>query len=72
MKLCFYEGDYVPKQEKLVDFAYTGTRICDMADLHEYIEQISGHKGYTHEPADGKIVNEIRKVRQDSLRLCAK
>lgn len=58
-------------QERLIVSAYTGTLMCDMDKLHEYIEKVLGRPVFTHELADHSVWEEIKnKVKPDFLALC--
>lgn len=57
--------------EKVVVSAYTGVLMCDIADLHSYIEVKLGRPVFTHELADHKVQEEIKRLtKPDFLRLC--
>lgn len=59
------------KREKVVVSAYTGYLLCDMHDVHVYIEEILGRPVFTHELASESIQNEIReKARPDLEAIC--
>lgn len=58
-------------REKIIVSAYTGYLMCDMSDLHKYIEEKLGRPIYTHELADPDVMDEIwSKVRPDFIPLC--
>ena len=59
------------KQEKIIVSAYTGCLMCDMSDVHKYIEKILGRPIWSHELANEAIQREIMdKSRADFLALC--
>lgn len=58
-------------QERLIISAYTGTLMCDVDKLHEYIEEVLGHPVFTHELADSSVLEEVKKrVKPDFMALC--
>lgn len=58
------------KREALIVSAYTGYFMCDMSELHKFIEETLGRAIYTHELADDKILDELRdKLRDEFVRI---
>ena len=58
------------KREALIISAYTGYLMCDMSELHKFIEETLGRAIYTHELADDETLNELRdKVRDEFLKI---
>ena len=44
--------------------------MCDMSELHKFIEETLGRAIYTHELADDETLNELRdKVRDEFLKI---
>lgn len=59
------------KKERIIVSAYTGFLMCDMDDVHKYIEEKLGRPVWTHELAAEHTQDEIReKTRADFLMLC--
>lgn len=59
------------KHEKIVVSAFTGTLMCDFNELHAYIEEKLGRPVFTHELADSKLIEEIKRaVKDDFLAIC--
>lgn len=55
--------------EKVVLSAYTGILMCDMSEVHKYIERI-GRPVWTHELASEALWNTIKeKARPDFLKI---
>lgn len=58
-------------EERVIVSAYTGYCMCNMQDVHRYIELKLQRPVFTHELAKADILAEIRdKTRDDFLRLC--
>ena len=58
------------KKELVILSAYTGTLMCNFADLHQYIEEILERPVSTHELASKKLAEEIkRKSKKDFLQV---
>ena len=58
-------------REKVVVSAYTGIVMCDMAEIHQYINEIMQRPVFTHELAQDDILNEIRKrAEPEFIRIC--
>jgi hypothetical protein len=64
------------KKECAIVMAYTGITMLsgeDFSIYHRYIEAIMGRPVWTHELADNKVIEEIKKKsRYDFLKLCQK
>lgn len=61
------------KQEAIIVSAYTGVLMCEVSDLHEYIEKKLGRSVFTHELADKAVWKEIAKaVKPDLIAICPK
>ena len=59
------------KKERIIISAYTGYLMCDFGDVHKYIEEKMGRPVWTHEFANEKTMEELRKkVKPDFLKLC--
>ena len=59
------------KEEKLIVSAYTGYLMCNIGDLHEYIEKLLGRPVWTHELGCKEVIDEIKaKCKEDFLQLC--
>ena len=57
--------------EKIIVSAYTGILMCDVDDVHHYIEQKMGRPIYTHELGLKWLQDAIhRAVKQDFLDVC--
>jgi hypothetical protein len=51
------------KREGCVLTAYTGVMLCNnFADFHGYAEKLLGRPIFTHEFANDKVVEELRKA----------
>lgn len=46
--------------EKIVLSAYTGILMCDMSEVHRYIEKLLGRPVWTHELASEALWSEIK------------
>lgn len=58
-------------QECVIVSAYTGVLMCDFPDVHKYIETKLNRPVFTHELADARVYDEIKKaVKQDFISLC--
>ena len=55
------------KREALIISAYTGYLLCDMDELHKFIEKTLGRPVFTHELAQDNILDEIRLKLKDSF-----
>lgn len=61
------------KQERIIISAYTGYLMCDVSDVHKYIEEKLGRPVWTHEMASYNVQNEIHEAtKEDFLSLCNK
>lgn len=61
------------KREKIVVSAYTGVLMCNIDDLHKYIEELFGRPVWTHEIANEKVQQEIKeKSKPEFLEICAR
>lgn len=59
------------KREKIVVSAYTGVLMCNIDDLHKYIEELLGRPVWTHEIANEKMQAEIKeKSKAEFLEIC--
>ena len=59
------------KQEKIVVSAYTGVLMCDLDDLHKYIQDKLGRPVWTHELASDAVWQEIKEKSKDEfLAIC--
>lgn len=59
------------KRELIVVSAFTGILLCDMVDLHSYIEEKLGRPVWTHELARHDIQAEIKEAaRPEMLDIC--
>lgn len=60
------------QEEKIIVSAYTGFLICDnFSNVHEYVEKVLGRPVWTHEFANERLQEEIRKaVKPDLARIC--
>lgn len=66
------EGVKMTKEERIIVSAYTGYLMCDMHDVHKYIERKLGRPVWTHELASEHIQEEIKqKTKNDFLSLCS-
>lgn len=58
-------------EERVIVSAYTGYCMCNMQDVHKYIELKLQRPVFTHELANVAILAEIReKAKDDFLHLC--
>ena len=58
-------------EEKLIVSAYTGYLMCDMSEVHKYIEKLLGRPVWSHELANPDIQAKIQeKSREAFLKLC--
>ena len=58
-------------QECVIVSAYTGYLMCEISDLHKYIEEKLGHPVWTHEMADKAFRENLHKAaKEDFLALC--
>ena len=58
------------KREAAIVSAYTGVLLGDFDEMRRYINQIMGRSVYTHEMADGRVMQEIkRKAKNDFIDL---
>ena len=60
-------------QEKVVVSAYTGFLMCDVGDMHRYIEEKMGRPVWTHEmrSSNTEFLEELRRrVLPDFLAIC--
>ena len=56
--------------EKVVLSAYTGILMCDMSEVHQYIEKLLGRPVWTHELASGALWEQIKgKAKPDFLKI---
>lgn len=56
--------------EKVVLSAYTGILMCDMFEVHQYIEKLLGRRVWTHELASEALWEQIKgKVKPDFLKI---
>ncbi len=56
--------------EKVVLSAYTGILMCDMSEVHQYIEKLLGRPVWTHELASEALWEQIKgKVKPDFLKI---
>ena len=61
------------KQEKIIVSAYTGYLMCDVSDVHKYVEELLGRPVWTHELSCEHVQREImEKAKPDFLKLCEK
>lgn len=58
------------KREALIVSAYTGYFMCDMSELHKFVEEILGRAIDIHELVDDETFNELRdKVRDEFVKI---
>ena len=58
-------------REKVIVSAYTGYLMCDVTEVHKYIEEKLGRPVWTHELARRDVQEELHEVcREDFLALC--
>ena len=58
------------KREALIVSAYTGYFMCNMSELHKFIEETLGRAIDIHELADDETLNELRdKVRDEFIKI---
>ena len=58
-------------KEKVIVSAYTGYLMCDMSEVHKYIEELLGRPVWTHEIAIPEVQAEIQnKAREAFLNIC--
>lgn len=57
------------KREAAIVSAYTGVMLGTMGDMCEYIEEILKRPVFTHELANQKVVEEIRKASKPDFML---
>lgn len=56
--------------EKVVLSAYTGILMCDMAEVHKYIEKLLDRPVWSHELASEDLLAEIKeKAKSDFLKI---
>ena len=56
--------------EKVVLSAYTGILMCDMSEVHKYIEKLLGRSVWTHELASETLWKTIKeKAKSDFLKI---
>lgn len=59
------------KREGAIISAYTGILCGDFNEMHRYIEELLGRPVYTHELADDKVVEEIKRLsKNDFIEIC--
>ena len=57
--------------EKIVVSAYTGFLMCDLNEVHKYIEKLLDRPVFTHELENALVWKEIReKSKLDFLKIC--
>lgn len=58
-------------EEKLIVSTYTGYLMCDVSEVHKYIEKLLGRPVWTHELANPDIQAKIQeKSKEAFLNLC--
>lgn len=58
-------------EEKVIVSAYTGYLMCDMSEVHKYVEELLGRPVWTHEMAIPEVQAKIQeKARQAFLDIC--
>ena len=58
-------------KEKLIVSAYTGYLMCDVSEVHKYIEELLGRPVWSHELANPDIQAKIQeKSREAFMKLC--
>lgn len=58
-------------KEKLIVSAYTGYLMCDMSEVHKYIEELLERPVWSHELANPDIQAKIQeKSREAFMKLC--
>lgn len=56
--------------EKIVLSAYTGILMCDISEVHKYIEKLLGRPVWTHELVSEALWAEIKeKAKSDFLKI---
>ena len=59
------------KEEKIIVSAYTGYLMCDISEVHKYIQEKLGRPIWSHEFAFKSVQEEVKeKTKEDFLRLC--